>query len=252
MASTQQRRAPQSRGRSGFQKWKDGIVAAKGNPKWDKWDCDIQRIVTAYNHHLLMTASAYQPLDWRVIKAMLWVESGPHQPDWNTQPMQIGNAGDPGLRDFFERGGLILPPVWKGRFDEHSAKINPEHNLVVGIGYLLLRLAYFQIRSVPDEDTKVYEATVQKGDSFDSIARKQGTTVDKLKELNPKVNPRQLSIGQVLKYQKASVQWVISGWEPITSTAVAQYNGKGDKTYTKRFEFAYSVVTNRVTPSCEQ
>jgi hypothetical protein len=23
------------------------------------------------------------------------------------------------LRDFFERGGLILPPVWKGRLDEH-------------------------------------------------------------------------------------------------------------------------------------
>lgn len=38
------------------------------------------------------------PLNWKWIKAMVWVESGgPTNPAWKTRPMQIGNPGDAGL-----------------------------------------------------------------------------------------------------------------------------------------------------------
>jgi membrane-bound lytic murein transglycosylase D len=41
--------------------------------------------------------------------------------------------------------------------------------------------------------------TVQKGDSFYSIAEKYNTTVDDLQKLNPKVNPEKIQIGQKIK-----------------------------------------------------
>lgn len=43
--------------------------------------------------------------------------------------------------------------------------------------------------------------TVKKGDTLYSIAKKYGTTVKKLKELNPKVVPEKLQIGEKIKVQ---------------------------------------------------
>lgn len=41
--------------------------------------------------------------------------------------------------------------------------------------------------------------TVQSGDTFESIARKTGTTVRRLEQLNPKVDPTALQVGQVIR-----------------------------------------------------
>jgi LysM repeat protein len=43
--------------------------------------------------------------------------------------------------------------------------------------------------------------TVQSGDTFDSIARKTGTTVAKLEQLNPGIDPTSLRVGQKLRVE---------------------------------------------------
>ena len=43
--------------------------------------------------------------------------------------------------------------------------------------------------------------TVQSGDTFESIARKMGTTVDKLEQLNPGIDPTALRVGQAIRVQ---------------------------------------------------
>ena len=43
--------------------------------------------------------------------------------------------------------------------------------------------------------------TVQSGDTFESIATKTGTTVDKLKQLNPNVDPTALQVGETIRVQ---------------------------------------------------
>ncbi|HEX8886193.1 MAG TPA: hypothetical protein VF797_17035 [Noviherbaspirillum sp.] len=86
--------------------------------RWHAYDCDIQAAVSRFNRHLTGTPN-YFSLDWRLVKAMVWTESGgPSNRAWTTRPIQIGNPGDPGLRALFsdkEGGSLILPPDLKDR-----------------------------------------------------------------------------------------------------------------------------------------
>jgi LysM repeat protein len=43
--------------------------------------------------------------------------------------------------------------------------------------------------------------TVQSGDTFESIATKTGTTVQKLRQLNPNVDPTALQVGETIHVQ---------------------------------------------------
>jgi hypothetical protein len=240
--------------KSGLEKWKDGIRKAVGDPKWSRWDCEIQQVVSAYNSHLRSTPG-YVPLDWKVIKAMLWTESGPHEADWSRKPMQIGVSTDPGLPTFLsgkEGGDLIIVPAWKGLITMGSARENPIHNLRVGVGYLLMRMAHYAHKSFPDADDKVYEVTVKAGDSLEKIAKANGSTVEVLRRLNP--NAEVLRIGQVLKYQKAAIRKVITGWEPLKPMSIAlRYNSmKRDKDYAIKIEFALEHVQKGGTIQCAQ
>jgi hypothetical protein len=229
--------------KSGLEKWQDGLSSAISDPAWDAYDCEIQLAVGDFNRHLNGVAT-YQLLDWQLIKAMLWVESGAAHPEWKLKPMQIGVAGDPGLSAFLssdEGGELILPSAWKGQLTMGSVRTIPAHNIRAGIGYLLMRMANFEFRSVLDADTKVYEVTVKAGDSLDKIARQQGSTVEAMTALNP--GAAVIRPGQVLKYQKASVKRVITSWRFITTTLIAQrYNGGGDPNYAKKLDFALALV----------
>jgi hypothetical protein len=239
--------------KTGFELWQDGINKAIGDAKWNAWDCEIQMAVNEYNHHLSGTAG-YFPLDWQLIKAMVWVETGANNSEWNTKPMQIGVAGDPGMTSLLsgkEGGDLILPPALKGRLSTGSVRAIPSHNIRAGIGYLLMRMANFEYRSALGADTKVYEITVKPGDSFDKIAKVQGSTVDTLRKLNP--TAAVLRPGQVLKYQKASVQRAITSWRQISTALIAQrYNGGGDPNYAKKLDHALSLVRKGKAALCAQ
>jgi hypothetical protein len=172
--------ASQTSARTGFEQWQDGINKAISDVRWDSWDCEIQATVSEYNHHLSGTAG-YIPVDWQFIKAMAWVETGADHPQWNSRPMQIGVAGDPGLTSFLsgnEGGDLMLPPVWKARLTEILVKTTPAYNICAGIGYLLMRMANFEHRSVLGADSQIYEIAVKSGDSMDKIAKANGSTID--------------------------------------------------------------------------
>ncbi|WP_175798981.1 LysM peptidoglycan-binding domain-containing protein [Burkholderia ambifaria] len=246
--------AVQEPAKSGFEKWQDGIGAAVGDVEWDIWDCEIQMAVSEYNRHL-SGAAGYRPLDWLLIKAMLWVETGANSSEWKIKPLQIGVSGDPALTSFLsgnEGGDLILPSAWKGQLTVGSARANPAHNLMAGIGYLLMRMAIFEHRSVPGADARVYDVTVKPGDSFDKIAKAQGSTTEVLKKLNPMTT--MLRPGQVLKCQKASIQRVITAWRPFSATSVAlRYNSmRRDPNYAKKLDFAWNVVRKGKETSCVQ
>lgn len=229
--------------RTGFKKWRDGLKRGVRNPEWDAYDGEIRAAVDEFNRHLSGTVG-YRPLDWQLVKAMLWTETGAETAAWKTKPMQIGKPDDPGLASLLsgnEGGDLILPPTWKGRLTMESARTIPAHNIRAGIGYLLIRMAKFRHESVLAADTEVYEVTVKTGDSLDKIAQAQGSTLERMEKLN--LDSGVLHPGQVLKYQKASIQRVITGWRPITTVSIAKrYNGGRDPNYVKKLNYALSLV----------
>ena len=119
--------------------------------------------VNEYNRHLFGKAG-YFPLDWQLIKVMVWVETGANNSEWNTKPMQIGVVGGPGMTAFLsgkEGGDLILPLALKGRLTTGSVRTIPAHNIRAGIGYLLMRTANFECQSALGSDAKICEITVK-------------------------------------------------------------------------------------------
>lgn len=69
---------------SGYERWQRTIDTSLKDSRWHEYDCDIQRIVSLFNRHL--AGGSYKPLDWRLIKAMLWTESGgPNRPAWKSK-----------------------------------------------------------------------------------------------------------------------------------------------------------------------
>ncbi len=133
-----------------------------------------------------------------------------------------------------------------------SARTIPQHNLRAGIGYLLMRMATFEHRSVVGAGARVYDVTVKPGDSLDKIAKAHGSTIDVLKKLNPMIT--MLRPGQVLKCQKAAIERVITGWRPFTATSVAlRYNSmRRDQNYAKKLDFAWSLVQGGAEILCAQ
>ncbi|MEK6353114.1 MAG: LysM peptidoglycan-binding domain-containing protein [Burkholderia cenocepacia] len=243
--------AVQTPPKTGFEKWQDGIDKAAGDTRWDSWDCEIRMAVDEYNRHLSGIAG-YRPLDWQLIKAMLWVESGAANSEWNSKPMRIGVFGDPGLTSLLsgnEGGDLILPPAWKGQLTTGSVRNMPAHNIRAGIGYLLMKTAHYEYRNVSNADAKIYEVIVKPGDSLDKIAKAQASTVDTLRKLNP--TAAVLRPGQTLKYQKASVQRVITSWRHISTTLIAQrYNGGRDINYATKLDYALKTLQKGTETVC--
>lgn len=150
-----------------------------------------------------------------------------------------------------EGGDLILPPIWKGRLTVSSVRSISAYNIRAGIGYLLMKMANYEYRSVLSTDTKVYEVIVKPGDSLDKIAKAQGSTIEVMKKLNPAANA--LRPGQHLKCQKASVQRVITSWRHISTTLIAQrYNGGRDPNYAKKLDYALSLMRKGKAALCAQ
>lgn len=236
--------------KTGFEKWQDGLKKAVGDAKWNVWDCEIQMAVNEYNRHLSGIAG-YRPLDWLLIKAMIWVETGAESKMWGSNPIQIGNPGDPGLKSLLagnEGGDLIIPSAWKNRLTLSSATTIPAHNIRAGIGYLLMRMANYSIQSVPDTDNTIHEVKVQTGDSIAKIAKANGSTIEIMQRLNPAAHV--LKPGQVLKFQKASLKKVIVSWKVISTTSIATTYNAGDKHYAKKLDYALALIRKEKVATC--
>lgn len=233
----------------------------------NQYDADIRHIVATFNRYLSKKypESHYQDLDWRVIKAMIWVESGHKRSAWRFRPMQIGNIGDPGLQAVLhlkktrlkngivhiqsEGADLIIPPeyaanlTWKNK---EKIRHNPKLNIQAGVAYLLMRHAKFGYRTVTDFDEKDYKITIKSGDNINKIAVTNGTTIDILKRLNPQINMHHIQVGSQLKYRKAIKQKIVTGWSLININSIAKkYNAKGDHRYTRKLQYAFAEINHQ-------
>ena len=159
-----------SPGKSGLEKWQDGLRKAVNDPRWDSYDCEIKMAISEFEQHLRST-TGYRTPDWQLIKAMLWTESGADSPEWGTKPMQIGVIGNPGLASLLsgkEGGELILSSALKSRLSATNVRMVPSQNIRAGIGYLLMRMATFEFQSVlAGGINPIKEVTVKAGDSFE-------------------------------------------------------------------------------------
>jgi len=239
--------ATSTKPKTDYEKWQDTIDQAKTDARWNGLDDEIKTALSEYGTHLAKSSKGFPPLGVRLIKAMVWTESGgPDNKAWATRPMQIGNAGDPGLKALLsghEGGEIIMPPALRLKLSTANVS-TPAMNIRAGIGYLLLRAATFEHVTVFDAiDTAVHEVTVKAGDSLSKIAAAQGTTIETLSKLNPTA-VAMIKPGQTLKYRKASVRKVVKSWSSITTALIAQrYNTvKGDPAYQKKLDYCLTVM----------
>lgn len=234
------------------QKWIDTVEDGLSNREWDAYDTLIRSEVgecvcsaqeAGYNPRFIEnTASGYACVDWTLVKAMLWVESGgPRQACWKTRPMQIGNPGDAAygvLKSGAEGSVLVMSPKLFNAIRTQSID-SPELNIRAAIAYLFTRMAKFDVQTVPDEsDQTIHSVTVVHGDSLERIARRVGTSIDELKNFRSEVSITQLRIGEKLRYRKMKTGRVIVGWRKWDFvTIAARYNGGGDPTYADKLAF---------------
>lgn len=221
------------------QEWKDTISKSLKEPGWDQYDSLIKAEVAAYNSRFKTD------VDWTIIKAMVWVESGGrHNPAWKTRPMQIGNPGDHAydvLRHGKENSPLIMSADL-AKDIRHNSMNEPTLNIRAGLAYLFTRMARFASTTVLNPlDSGEHEYTVLKGDSLVGIAHKVGTTVEILQQMNNQVlliHPH-----QTLKYQKAKHRMMIVGWLKFTTQNIAdRYNGGGDPDYREKLDYALGLL----------
>lgn len=224
-------------------RWKDTINQGINDSKWDKYDNLIKTEVDAY---ALKFTALSSKVNWLLIKAMLWTESGgPSNRAWNTRPLQIGNIGDPAydvLKSGSEGSELIMSDALKRSIVSGSID-DPEVNIKAGIAYLYTRMAITNIISVRDlKDSKEYEYTVVAGDSLDKISKKVNTTISELRRLNPK-SAGIIRAGQKLKYVKAQMKRSIISWREFSPSVVAdRYNGGGDINYSAKLVYILEEV----------
>lgn len=233
-------------------KWIATVEDGFSNRDWDAYDALIQSEIgecacseraTAYNPRFIENvASGYVCVDWMLIKAMLWVESGgPRQASWKIRPMQIGNPGDPAygvLKKSAEGSALVMSPALAAAIRTQSID-SQELNIRAAIAYLFTRMAKFDVRSVVDESDKtIHTVTIVRGDSLERIAGRVGTSVEVLKSFRSEVSTTQLRVGEKLRYRKAKMGQIIVGWRKWDfATIAARYNGGGDPDYADKLAF---------------
>lgn len=208
----------------------------------DKYDTVIKNEVAGYNSRFASTPG-FTSLDWRWIKAMAWVESGPDSPAWLTSPLQIGNPGDPGLsiiRDDKDHSDLIASAELRSKLKTN--KIDAGLSIRAAIAYLYHRAAFPKYQYVTKiDDTNMHTYTIKKGDSLATIAKSQHTTIDVIETDSGLTDKSVLHPGQVLKFKLAHKQWQINGWE-CWQQAIIDYNGGGDPQYWKKVDEAHNLI----------
>ncbi|MDE1906100.1 MAG: LysM peptidoglycan-binding domain-containing protein [Rhodospirillales bacterium] len=211
---------------------------------WNAYDQDIQSIVSAYNSYLQSTPG-FSQLDWHLVKAMAWTETGPYaaRDQWETAPMQSANPGDLGWSDLMRQQNKmqdIVPPNLRSAVA--SARLTPQNNIAAGVGILLQHAAIWGPKATIDKKD-VRTVTTQKGDSLYIIAKRAGTTEQVLKDMNAGTRLDPLRPGMVLKYAPAKTVTAITGWRSISpQSTYTLYNHHPGSDYGHKVEFLYDLI----------
>lgn len=244
---------------SPLDEWKRGREKAIGNSDWYIYDNTIRKLVSEINQHLSISKNIeqYRPLDWKLIKAMIWTETGATSAEWKTKPMQIGKSGDRGILEVTvparpRKYNIIVPKDWdkylKNKPD--MIKSNPEYNIRAGIALLMIKMSEKEKDKTVYDDDNEYIYEVVKGDlGYSSIAKKIGTTQGVLTTLN---GIKAIHTGDKLKYKKSHLEQYIPRWKLFTPRNIQiQYNGDpkrataskpGDINYSDKFEYVYGLI----------
>lgn len=230
-------------------KWIQGIPTSPNEPAWSIYDSVIKDTVRAYDKQL-QGQGRYPPLDWLLIKAMCWTETGAGAPEWKTRPAQIGNTGDLGLQELLSRKpqyDLLIPPEYRTNGPKSltftSVRTDPVANIRAGVGYLLLGAASFSYQSIQDGDKSLYHHKVVRGDSFGRIGKIERTTIEELGRDNPALVGRSLTLGQDVQFRKASKRWVLISIRPLTPyQAALAYNTRSVDEYTKKMTYCLWIL----------
>jgi LysM repeat protein len=244
---------------------KGGKTQASGDienvtPSFKNYSDTINAVVEKYNSKF----KPKNPLDPNWVRAMMMVESGGDSKAHKYDPLQVANSGDPALavlqkgkehtdliidNDFRDKLNSKKPTPWKnGKQNyqglEEQERMNASIGIEAAVAWLFRKAANYELIT-EETDQKILMYTIKKGDSFDSIARKQGTTVDVIKKYNPQLNPKSLVPEKTtISYKKAHKKWVISSfnsWEKATE----DYNGGGDPQYLDKVKKQYNIIKSK-------
>ncbi len=233
--------------------WKNSVDDACQNDLCFIWDNDVRTEVEDYNRRLKETPG-YVYVDWRIVLAMLWVETGPWSSEWKTRVMRFAVPGDLGYAALESHKGattLVVRPDRLALIDEkmrtggRAAFNDPVLNIQAGIAYLFTRMALSDDAPRPNPgDTGLHQHVVAAQETGSSIAQLEGTSVAELRASNPDVNIDRIHSGQVLRFHRMLKGRAILGWRVFDAKNVAaQYNGGGDPFYAEKVRYVYAKLT---------
>lgn len=224
-----------------WERWTKTVDDGITNKAWDEYDELIKTETADYNKRLAGT-TRFVLIDWKMFKAMVWAESGgPSNKAWKTRPMQIGHPLDPGYGALKNQEGAARVVMSARLKEDITGDIKkPVLNIRAGIAYALSRLAESKETSIYDPaDPTVGEYTVVPGDNLYDIAKKVKSTLAAMTEQNPTV--KMLQPGQKLKYRKASIKRIITGWRAITPSNLYTYYNTGDALYAQKLNYVLAL-----------
>ena len=188
------------------------------------YDPQILTVVSTYNRHLAGVAE-YVPLNWEIVKAIAWVETGPDARGtaWSQAPMQIGNPRDLGLRDLLSspNGKLILPREYAVMLNLSNVQTSGYLNIMAGTGYLLKIFALFG-KVTSHSSSAIQSRPPAPGLSLHQEVKRRTTDppdFDSLRETWPKSH------------------LAIVGWRPMTLEYIAAHWNAGDGNYKDKLQF---------------
>jgi hypothetical protein len=220
---------PYPKNEAAFQRWKKALDHAllSNRVPWDAYDAQLSRVVEIYNDYLSRTPG-FTRIDWGIPKALSWVECGAVNEQWQTNPMQIGVNGDPGLRQLLQTpsGKLVLPPSFRSTLTMSNAVADGNRNIEAGVGYLFWVFARFGY----------VEAKPVFVPSLSSVR-------------TPSKSPVRAST-PVAVVHKAPTQkvYAITGWKPFSLVTIAMHYNGGDGNYFEKLQYAYSIVNGTTAP----
>ena len=201
--------------------------------KWDRYDAQFCIVVNLYNS-FLRTTPGFVALDWKIVKALTWVETGANVPEWETRPMQIGNDGDPGLHQILATasGKLLLPPSYKALLTAANVVVNGNLNIQAGVGYLLWVFAHFGYLPDAPRPRDPFPKPLSGSHPKPAHAHDHGKH-----SLPPPIKTR----------------YAVTGWKPITlETVAAHYNGGGDGNYLEKLRYSFAFANGTIQPDPAQ